>query len=86
MGLHCCSQAFFSCSAQASHCGGSSCCRPWAPGHVSSVVAARAQLSCTMWNPPGPGVEPVSPALAGRFLTIEPPGKSLFLCIIYFLF
>ena len=25
---------------------------------------------------PGPGVEPVSPALAGRFLPTGPPGKS----------
>ena len=27
-------------------------------------------------DPPGPGVEPVSPALAGRFFTAELPGKS----------
>ena len=26
---------------------------------------------------PHPGVEPTSPALAGRFFTTEPPGKSL---------
>ena len=26
---------------------------------------------------PRPGFEPVSPALVGRFLTTEPPGKSL---------
>ena len=31
-----------------------------------------------MWDLPGPGIEPVSPALAGRFLTAVPPGKSLF--------
>ena len=30
-----------------------------------------------MWDLPGPGLEPVSPALAGRFLTTAPPGKSL---------
>ena len=30
-----------------------------------------------MWHPPGPGIEPVSPALAGRFFTTEPPGKPL---------
>ena len=28
-----------------------------------------------MWDPPGPGLKPVSPALAGRFLTTAPPGK-----------
>ena len=30
-----------------------------------------------MWDLPGPGLEPVSPALAGEFLTTVPPGKSL---------
>ena len=29
-----------------------------------------------MWDLPGPGIEPVSPALAGGFLTTVPPGKS----------
>ena len=29
-----------------------------------------------MWDPPGPGLEPVSPALAGGFLTTVPPAKS----------
>ena len=29
-----------------------------------------------MWDLPGPGIEPVSPALAGRFLTTAPPGRS----------
>ena len=28
-----------------------------------------------MWDLPGPGLEPVSPALAGGFLTTLPPGK-----------
>ena len=32
-----------------------------------------------MWDLPGPGIEPVSPALAGGFLTTAPPGKSLHL-------
>ena len=30
-----------------------------------------------MWDLPGPGLEPVSPALGGGFLTTAPPGKSL---------
>ena len=30
-----------------------------------------------MWDLPGPGIEPVSPALAGGFLTTAPPGKPL---------
>ena len=29
-----------------------------------------------MWNLPGPGIEPMFPALAGRFLNPGPPGKS----------
>ena len=29
-----------------------------------------------MWSLPGPGIEPVSSALTGRFLTIGPPGES----------
>ena len=29
-----------------------------------------------MWDLPGPGIEPVYPASAGRFLTTAPPGKS----------
>ena len=37
---------------------------------------ARAQLLCSMWDLPGPGLKPMSPALAGRFLTTAPPGKS----------
>ena len=28
-----------------------------------------------MWDLPGPGLEPVSPALAGGFLTTARPGK-----------
>ena len=39
-----------------------------------------------MWDLPGPGLEPVSPALSGRFLTTAPPGKPLLLIfqLIYF--
>ena len=32
-----------------------------------------AQLLLGMWNLPGPGAESVSPALAGRFFSTEPP-------------
>ena len=38
-----------------------------------------------MWDLPGPRLEPVSPALAGGFLTIAPPGKSWSRIIIIFL-
>ena len=30
-----------------------------------------------MWDLPGPGLEPLSPALAGGFLTTAPPGRPL---------
>ena len=35
-----------------------------------------------MWDLPGPGLEPVSPALAGGFLTTAPPGKPP-TCVFY---
>ena len=39
-----------------------------------------------MWDLPRPGLEPVSPALAGRFSTTAPPGKpGLFFLILTFL-
>ena len=40
-----------------------------------SNCCSRAQLLRGMWDPPRPGLEPVSPALAGRFSTTAPPGK-----------
>ena len=35
-----------------------------------------------MWDLPGPGIEPVSPALVGGFLTTAPPGESLSNCLV----
>ena len=40
-----------------------------------SNCGSRAQLLSGMWDLPRPGLEPVSPTLAGRFSTIVPPGK-----------
>ena len=40
-----------------------------------SSCGARAQLLRGMWDLPGPGLEPVSPALAGGFSTTAPPWK-----------
>ena len=40
-----------------------------------SNCGSRAQLLRGMWDPPRPGPEPVSPALAGRLSTTAPPGK-----------
>ena len=72
-------------------CGGFSCCRRWALRHAQAqqlwlldpraqaqqqwhVGLARAWLR-SMRDRPETEVEPVSPALAGRFFTTEPPGK-----------
>ncbi|TEA34319.1 hypothetical protein DBR06_SOUSAS3610067, partial [Sousa chinensis] len=38
---------------------------------------SRAQLLHGMWDPPGPGHEPVSPESAGRLSTTMPPGKPI---------
>ena len=42
-----------------------------------SNCGSRAQLLRGTWDLPRPGLEPVSPALAGRLSTIAPPGKPL---------
>ena len=43
-----------------------------------SSCGSRSQLLHGMWDLPRPGLEPVSPALAGRFSTTAPPGKPLY--------
>ena len=75
------------------HCGGSPCCGAGGLecsfplqelSHVDSVVAVPGLyitgsivvahgLSCFK----GYGIKPVSPELAGRFSTTEPPGKPM---------
>ena len=45
-----------------------------------SSCGSRAQSLRGMWDLPRPGLEPVSPALAGRFSTTAPPGNSLPFC------
>ena len=47
-----------------------------------SNCGSRAQLLRGMWDLPRPGLEPMSPALAGRFSTTAPPGKPLFLVLL----
>ena len=49
----------------------------WASTAMGSLVVVQGlQLLCSMWDLPGPRIEPVSPALAGRLLTTGHPGKS----------
>ena len=57
---------------------GLSSCGSWALERRLSSCGSRAQLLHGMWDLPGPGLEPVSPALAGRLPTIVPPGKPYF--------
>ena len=41
-----------------------------------SSCGTQASLLLGLWELPGPGVKLVSPALAGKFSTTEPPGKA----------
>ena len=40
-----------------------------------SNCGSRAELLRSVWDLPRPGLEPVCPALAGRFSITAPPGK-----------
>ena len=55
---------------------GLSSCGSRALEHSLSSCGTWAQLLHGMWDLPGPGIEPMSPALAGGLLTTAPPGKS----------
>ena len=53
--------------AQASHCS-DLCCGAWPLGCTGfSSCGTQAKLLLHLWDLPRPGIEPVSPALAGRF-------------------
>ena len=55
-----------------------------------SNCGSQAQSLRGMWDPPRPGLEPASPALAGRLSTTVPPGKPRFyltyICSLYGIF
>ena len=68
--------AILPCSAWASHYGGIFCCGTQAPGaavsesqHAGSVVVVLQLMLHGMWNISRPGIEPMSTALAERFLS-----------------
>ena len=80
-----------SCGVQASHCGGFfywgaralgctdfSSCGPQALEHRLNICSPLSWLLCSMWHLTGSEVEPVSPALPGRFFTIETLRKPHF--------
>ena len=77
LGCHC--GGFSYCRAQALRCLGFSGCGAGLSSCSSrnrlSSSGAPAQLLHHMWDLPGSGVEPVSPASEGGFFTAEPPGK-----------
>ena len=84
LGLHFCARAFSSCGKQ-----GPLFIAVRGPLTIAASLVAehrlqtrklsncgsRTQSLRSMWDPPRPGLEPVSPALAGRLPTTAPPGK-----------
>ena len=86
LGLHFCARAFSSCSERGplftAVRGPLTIVASLVAGHRIqtcrlSSCGTRAQLLRGMWDPPRPGLKPMSPALAGRFSTTAPPGKPL---------
>ena len=86
LGLHFCARAFSSCGERGplfiAVCGpltimASLVAEHRLQMHRLSSCGSRAQLLRGMWDPPRPGLEPVSPALAGGLPTTAPPGKPL---------
>ena len=79
LGLHFCARAFSSCGKWGplfiAVRGPLTIAASLVAEHRLSNCSSRAQLLRGMWNLPRPGLEPVSPALAGRFSTTAPPGK-----------
>jgi len=77
------------CSARDSHCSGFAYCRPqalrclgfsscssWTLEHRLHSCGTQASLLHSMWHSPGPGIKPMSLALAaGGFFTTELPRR-----------
>ena len=78
--------------ARASRCGGFSRRGAQALGARASLVLVLGLSSCGawawlrhgMWTLPGPGIKPVSPALADGFLTRGLPGKPITSVVVFF--
>ena len=91
MGLHFCARAFSSCGEQGplfiAVRGPLTIAASLVVEHRLQTLSlsncgSRAQSLRGMWDPPRPGLEPASPALAGRLSTTAPPGKP---CFFFFL-
>ena len=74
-GFSCCGAWALGARASVVVAHGLSSCGSRALERRLSSCGAWAQLLHGMWDLPGPGLKPVSPALAGGFLTTAPPGK-----------
>ena len=79
LGLCFCARAFSSCGKQGplfiTVRGPPTTAASLVAEHRLSNCGSRAWLLRGMWDLPRPGLEPVSPALAGRLSTTAPPGK-----------
>ena len=79
LGLRFCARAFSSCGKQGplfiAVRGPLAIAASLVVEHRLSNCGSRAQPLHGMWDLPRPGLEPVSPALAGGFSTTAPPGK-----------
>ena len=92
LGLRFCARAFSSCGKR-----GPLLTAARGPLTIAASLAAEHRLqtrrlsNCGSWaqplrgmrDPPRPGLEPVSPASAGRLPTTAPPGKPLFFFLIH---
>ena len=87
LGLRFCARAFSSCGERGplfiAVCGPLTIAASLVAEHRLQMrrlsnCGSRAQLLRGMWDRPRPGLEPMSPALAGRFSTTAPPGKPQF--------
>ena len=75
---------FSHCNAWAAHCAGFSLQSTGSTRGLNSG-GAQVELLHGMWDLPGPGIESVSSALAGRFFSAELPGKPQhILLLLYF--
>ena len=79
-GFSCCGAQALGVWASVVVARGLSSCGSWALERRLSSCGTRAQLPRSMWDLPGPGLKPVSPALASVFLITAPPGKSQSKC------
>ena len=58
----------------------------WLLQYKLSGCGMQAQSSCSMWDPPRPGIKPMSSSLAGGYFTTESLGKPYSLLLTYFIY